>query len=454
MKKFFLFIKGVFVFMVLAVIQFLFSGNSKHQKNTYKQLAESHWTGTLTLEEKYTGIMGTSERHVTVNFSNALPTLYRDDETADLDFTDDKGRGSVTYHAESFINGKKVGTTDCEGTGKSELHEVAIDEESMTYRIHAIGPACAGSTVSLIERSTTPYGPEFTDIIVSDQPLGVRQDIFSGAKTESIDMPGEMGAVTRTITWHLVKSTVSDVELIVTPEDYDNWLPEPGRNERTAGTIMKLSLKLRGRNGTTTSKKAKSFELRLSNTSTEPGMTINFPVNSLNTSPDLQFMPQANAVILDTTSQTMKIICHSGSQTGEFRIGSFDGGGWTVLNAEAILDDNTSVLGRLLVSNGETDIRIPKRELNAKIAEAWLNANANPGEMDDKEKSVGNTNHGDGLTAYEEYRGVISQAEFVNRNPNKFGRLDPNIKELGVNVDKQSFHCFPWGLNGLKMEAV
>ncbi|MBL0130434.1 MAG: hypothetical protein IPP43_04340 [Chitinophagaceae bacterium] len=53
--------------------------------------------------------------------------------------------------------------------------------------------------------------------------------------------------------------------------------------------------------------------------------------------------------------------------------------------------------------------------------------------MDDKEYSTGNSNDGDGLTAYEEYRGVISEKEFGPRNPNKFGRLDPNKKRAGNN---------------------
>ena len=62
MKNAFLFIKRVFVFIVLAILQFLFSGNSEHQKNIPKVVFEErYWTGTLTLEEKYTGITGTSE---------------------------------------------------------------------------------------------------------------------------------------------------------------------------------------------------------------------------------------------------------------------------------------------------------------------------------------------------------------------------------------------------------
>jgi hypothetical protein len=97
------------------------------------------------------------------------------------------------------------------------------------------------------------------------------------------------------------------------------------------------------------------------------------------------------------------------------------------------------VLGRFLASNGETDIRIPKRDLNSKIAEAWLIANANPGEMDDIEKTARNTNDGDGFTAYEEYRGVISEG--------KFKRLDPTKKEVGILATQTDFTLFKEGMS-------
>jgi hypothetical protein len=372
------------------------------------------------------------------HLAERLPTLHRDDETTDLDnFTDDKGTGSVTFHKEMFMVGKKWLTTDCSGSGKSELHEVVVNEEANTYSIDAIGPGCSGETVDHVNGNTGPFGPDFSSITINNQPL-VNKNLLAGSKSTTTEVPPGLGTVTTTITWSLQRSITPDVELIITPEDYDIWLPEPGRNERTAGTFMKVSLKLRGVNGTTTTKKAKSFELRLSNTSTEPGMTINFPVNSTNTSPDLRFMPQVNAVILDTTSQTMKIICQPSSQTGEFKVGSFDGGGWTVLNAEAILDDNTRVLGRFLVSNGETDIRIPKRDLNSKIATIWLTSNGNLNEMDDQEMSKGNNYRGDGLTAYEEYRGVVSEG--------RFRRLNPKKKELGVDVLKSELSFFSEGI--------
>lgn len=432
-------------FFVMPVVMIIFLSSNDLQKNKHTPFPGgiSRWSGTITFEERYTGITGKSERHVSASFINALPTLHRNIETTDFNFTDDKGTGSVTYHGETIIDGKKFGTTDCQGSGQTELHEVVVDETDNVYHFHVIGPACSGTSVSTLDGKTEPYGPEFTDITISDRPL-VNKDLLSGTKTDVVDLGGDLGTVTRTTTWNLERSA-NDVELIITPQNYDNWLPEPGKNEVTVGSVMNISLKLQGRNGNPLSTKAKAFELHLLNTSQEPGITLNAPINPTVDLPDLRFMLQPNGEISDNF-QSITIRCPGGCITGAVKIGSYDGGGWTTLRAVAVMEDDTRIVGQLLVTGGTTEITIPKRDPGSKIATSWLNANDNPGEMDDKEYSTGNSNDGDGLTAYEEYRGVISEKEFGPRNPNKFGRLDPNKKELGIMVKRAELPQFSEGI--------
>ncbi|MGH2553338.1 MAG: hypothetical protein ACRDEB_06450, partial [Chitinophagaceae bacterium] len=111
----------LFSFLGIIPLLLLSPGNNgyKNIRPHYRVQGTSRWTGTLVLDQKYEGNIGTSERHVKVTFINALPTLDRDgpdqgiidpdsvtlngqDTTRyDLDFTDDKGSGNVTYHAES-----------------------------------------------------------------------------------------------------------------------------------------------------------------------------------------------------------------------------------------------------------------------------------------------------------------------------------------------------------------
>lgn len=422
------------VFLVPVVMLFFLSGSYQQKKNhTPVPEGISRWTGTLTLEENYTGLLGTSTRHVRVSFIDVLPTLHRDIETTDFNFTDDKGTGSATYHGESIIGGKKLGEDNCQGAGQTELHEVMVDEYNNEYHIHAIGPACSGQSVSLLDASTSPYGPEYTDIIVSDRLVNKNQ--LSGSKTRTTDMGGNVGTITTTITWHLARST-NNIELIVTPEDYDNWLPEPGQNELTKGTIIKINLKVYGRNGQPPTSKARSFELTLSNTSKEPGITINAPLVPITTLPDLRFLPQANAVIGEEF-QLANVKCNDGIN-GNISIGAFDGGAYSTLTAVAILEDNSRIEGHLLISGGNTEIPIPKRPAGSNIAVAWLVANNNPGDMDDNETSAGNPNEGDGLTAYEEYRGVISEGGFH--------RLNPRKKELGVKMKRAEMPLFADGI--------
>ncbi len=406
---------------------------------SFKPLA-GRWTGQLTLEERLTGPAATSIRNVRVNFINTLPTLNRDEAPGsvimdpdsvtlsgsqdttryDLSFTNDKGTGNVTYHAEGFAGGKKVNVIDCNGGGKSELHEVAVDETENIYRIHAIGPGCNGSAVSLLDNRTEVYGPEFTDIIVSDEFLS-NKNILAGTKTEVIELGPGLGTLTRTISWHLSRET-TNAELIVTPENYHDWMPEPGRDELTKGNTIKIGLKVHGPNGQAPTSRVRSFELKLSNTSKEPGITLNAPLTPLTTLPDLRFLPQSNAAVTEEFQQA-DIRCQDGS-SGSIVIGSFDGGGYTTLTAVAILEDNSRLEGHLLISGGNTEIPIPNRDPNSKIALKWWNAHNNPADDYDDETSAGNSNNGDGLTAYEEYRGVISRG--------RYKRLDPKQKEVGV----------------------
>ncbi|HET9744434.1 MAG TPA: hypothetical protein VFP97_01910 [Chitinophagaceae bacterium] len=434
-------------FVVCLVLAAPIVGGSRHfdLKKT-KPSRESRWSGHISMEETVTisaeGWTAESKRIVQASFVNALPTLFRDDETTELDFTDDKGTGSHTYHAEETIAGRKC-VTDCVSSARPQLHQVIVDEIDKVYHIEVVSPECEGTTCA-DDGSPAPYNSTVS-VQALDEPLGTSKDVLSGTKTETGDLPTGLGKFIRTTTWHLVRTAEADVELIVTPKQYDTWLPEPGMNFTSPGSVLDVSLKLRGKNGTTTSKKATNFTLRLSNTSTEPGLTINFPVNSTNNSADLKFLKQADAIITDTASQGMTILCRPARQTADFKIGAFDGGGWTILNAEAILEDNSTVQGRLLVSNGEMDIRIPKREPNSKIAEAWLKQYENPGEMDDKDSSKGNNNNGDGFTAYEEYRGVIAE--------NNFKRFDPQKKELGVFGTQRNFLLFKEGINWFKMAS-
>jgi hypothetical protein len=137
------------------------------------------------------------------------------------------------------------------------------------------------------------------------------------------------------------------VELIVSPENYDAWLPA------AEGGKLKVSLEVRSKNGAQSSSRAVSFELALFSTSI--GGSTSTAASGL---PDLRFLPQTNAV-LSNQDQLMTMTCADG-RTGEFFIDSHHSSASTTLVAMAILADGKRIKGNLLKSGGPTEIPIPK----------------------------------------------------------------------------------------------
>ena len=137
------------------------------------------------------------------------------------------------------------------------------------------------------------------------------------------------------------------VELIVTPENYYDWVPPQG------GGKLKLSLEVRGKNGALPSSRAVGFELALFSTSIGGSAST-----GASGSPDLRFLSQTNAV-LSNQDQFITMPCTDG-RTGESFIGSYHPSASTTLVAIAILADGRRIKGNLLKSGGPTEIPIPK----------------------------------------------------------------------------------------------
>lgn len=373
----------------------------------------SKWTGYLSAVKKGGSDFPQSKRetYIDLYFNEAIPTLHRIyNENEELEFQDDKGIGSLKDHAELMYGAEWV-ICDCNTVGEAELHEVVVNKIDRTYTIQATAPGCddGGGSCGMT-----------WDISIPDESL-INPNVLSGTRTYEAEVGPFKANVT--MTWYLVRE--SNVELIVKPKDYDNWLPEPGIDEKTVSEkTLAVDAMLQGKNGKPLIQKAKKFEIFLENTSSEPGITINYPVNPiLPAEPDLKLLDKTKATV-DDNGQKMEIECN-GCTTANFKIGSFDGGGYSTLKVIATLDDESIVIGHLETPTGTTEIPIPKRN-GSMIAESWLKDHGNPGDYDDKEISDGNKNNGDGLTAYEEYRGVMTQGTFQ--------RLDPQKKELGIKI--------------------
>lgn len=374
----------------------------------YKAIGQvrDKWNGTVTFTQKTTGsIVKINEKKIDVSIVNSVVN------------------DSVVYKADHSITtaaGTVISKKNCNGKGRGTLHRVDISGGE--YYIHIITHTYNCTNIS---NYGTDNLEEQSDITISGQFFNNNFNVLAGSDT--ITVPVGDGEVTSITTWFLTRGPL-DVELIVTPANYNNWMPIPGTDEQSKGNVMNIDLRVQKRNGQPSSLKVETFELTLSNTSKERGITINMPLSpSANQLPDLRFIPNTIAES-NADDQFISITSPDGIK-GTAHIASYDGGGWTTLTAIAILEGGLRVEGKLLTPSGPTEILIPKRKPGSIIATPWLTANGNPSDAFDEELSPGNRNNGDGLSAYEEYRGVISMGQHR--------RLNPQKKELGI-LTKQS----------------
>jgi hypothetical protein len=180
-----------------------------NKKNTPKVCEKNAWRGSINLVEKFIGegpFEGTMhDAHIDLSFTGAVPTLNRDIESSNFEFTDDKGIGSVKAHSEWTIAGKKC-ECNCVTAGKAQLYEVLFHPGDTTYTIYSVAPLCKTMTPDCITNEVveSPCGA-VVDVDVFEQPVGkTNHDVLSGTLTKISDMG--QGKVTRTITWNLKKT--------------------------------------------------------------------------------------------------------------------------------------------------------------------------------------------------------------------------------------------------------
>ena len=241
------------------------------------------------------------------------------------------------------------------------------------------------------------------------------------------------------ITWNLTP-TLEDLELVVEPEGYESWRPEAGPDEGSIGNEITINAKLQRTGGSAPDKKARTIIFELSGTSREPGVALNFPVESAATKDfDLQFSPRSNPpgryIISGPGHQRAETL--PGQHTSaSIVVSSFDWGAWSAIKVTAELEDGRIVTGHLTGSKATTDILLPKRATDSHIADSWKqNAGATLPDDDDSDPgAAGNDNLGDGFTLYEEYRGFHANGHHVSGDARKIDFFVRNY----VGADAQS----------------
>lgn len=210
-----------------------------------------------------------------------------------------------------------------------------------------------------------------------------------------------------------VLSGPGDLELRVSSPGLAEWRPTATREELGAsgarlgpGAPLELTARVVHTGGVVAPVKIRKMRWTLNDTSRLPGIAMNAPYGVNDTSPDLEFdHPNATEEGQVVEVSNLTRLFHT------VRVRPWDWGGWSTLRVEAELDDGRKLQGLLPGQSGDaTAIRLPAREPDSKIADAWKRRSGAVGLADDSDADaipVGGSD-GDGLTLFEEYRGFYA----------------------------------------------
>jgi hypothetical protein len=218
--------------------------------------------------------------------------------------------------------------------------------------------------------------------------------------------------------WNLTNK-LPDLEFWV--DDYDVWFPEAGADEASPGNSLTIRARVIDENGDPPDRPADQFRFELEGTSREPGILMNFPLpGTARDTYDLQFLPDANPDAEETAADGQWIEMPSDFETA-VTLTSFDYGAWSKVSVKATVD-GIEIVGHYTGEPATVDVRIPKRDEDSKIADAWKSAKGAGGLADDSDQDdqpAGDGDAGDGFTLYEEYRGFMENGSRLETSHEK-----------------------------------
>lgn len=161
----------------------------------------------------------------------------------------------------------------------------------------------------------------------------------------------------------------------------------------------------------------------LPGTSHEPGYCLNYPLQNAGNEIDLKFDPIMQHISwLKSYSDTMVSSKDYHGDQFTATLTSYDYGSYGTLQATVKFETLPDQYAHFK-NDKKIEIPLPKDDNHNHIADYWeetagiLSKNY-PADWDDEQQS-GNDNNGDGLTLYEEYRGVIAKGKIKRLSPDK-----------------------------------
>jgi len=355
------------------------------------------------------------------------------------------------------IDGTGDALTGLGGPGQMYL---SMDPLGCTYTLTWDGFVSAQVTNS---SGTSTQTVNFTGTSADGQPLPSSGTTLTGTYAYMDSILGVV-PIQVTISWTLAPEA-PNLDLVVKITDYATWVPSAGATEKDTGltktgqkNYLLVQAVLQNPDGSTSLVAPDSLVLELVGGSSEPGVSMNWPKSgSATNDPDLTFEAVQSlpglpgpALPAPTLSQNKTVATFSNIQSPPLlfvTVVPHDWGGWATLNVRATIGTQ-QIAGHLEGDKTMTDILLPKRSsASSHIATAWLSAmglSATADDASDAETTPSNSNNGDGLTLYEEYRGfaVKCPSPEAPAGPQCTGGVghiygNPNKKDLFVIVDEQ-----------------
>jgi len=337
------------------------------------------------------------------------------------------GNGTITAKASLDINFRN-------GTYHLEVHPGDMPVSRHSTLLDQFGEPRNDSTTISFKGTSLPFPstriepslPPEGMVISGTYSIGqLREDLHQGPVVRYSQI-GDGGLATGKATWRLIPGDNSEApELVVDPQGYETWRPQAGQNESTIGNEIKIDAKLQRPDGGAANVKARKIIFELSGTSHEPGVAMNFPLPSKAVKDfDLQFSPKNGSsgqlTIIGEGNQRVETVPGEYSAASAV-VSSYDWGGWSTLKVTAELPDGRQITGHLKGERGTTEILLPKRAKDSKIADIWKqNTGVSLPDDDDSETGpAGASSPGDGFSLYEEYRGFYVNGRHVSGDPKK-----------------------------------
>ncbi len=241
---------------------------------------------------------------------------------------------------------------------------------------------------------------------------------------------------------HVLLIPVFDnLEVEVTIEGYDDWRPKGTVSDpKKPGNDLVARATLKNKDGSTAElPPVRRFTFELKNTSREPGICMNWPLNAKDNDLDLRLVGGLMGGELSKEDQKLVVTTVPKDEQGqpytEAKVDSYDFGGRSELRVTCELQDGREITGLIKNEKGEEDlVRIPKMDGPGWIAEGWLKKKGvtDLADNDDEEQVEGQDYKGDGFTLYEEYRGFVENGVRVEGDPKKKDLFILNLADVAT----------------------